>query len=516
MSKKDENVFDKEAIECSPAKKKFDMYYVHVAIGFAITALFWVLPPLEPITPLGMKCVGAFLGMVYLWSAIEALWPSLVGLFLIALTGYGGGPDVPAAQAFNNTWMVGVGTNTVLLTLFAMVLFGALDECGDTQYIAKWFLTKKIFKGRPYVFMAMFYTTCFALSALTSPITSLILVWPIAIRLMQTLGVERCDKIWSFFFVGMFLVSTLGQPFFPFLGAQLIPTSAFASMTEQMGNPMQIPMLAHMSVNLIMTILIMAVYLLLMKFVLRIDVSKLKAVDPVQIEEQMPLPKTNFQQKAFLWMIPFYLLMLLVPNFFKGNPVADFLNVLGPMGVTIAWIIAFLIIRWQGKPLLDFKEVAYKQFNWGIFFMIAAAVYGANSLSNPATGVSDWLVQALDPILGGQPEMVFVALMFTVALIITNFANNAAMAVVLLPVVINFSERIGISPIPVAMGVILMVFVAMLTPAASPHAGMMHGRKDLYSTKDILSIGFPMCAITLIMYIFIGYPLAKVLLGIFA
>ena len=77
MSKKNENVFDKKAVECSPAKKKKDLYYVHVAIGLAIMAVFWVLPPMEPITPLGMKCVGAFLGMVYLWSAIEALWPSL-------------------------------------------------------------------------------------------------------------------------------------------------------------------------------------------------------------------------------------------------------------------------------------------------------------------------------------------------------------------------------------------------------------------------------------------------------
>lgn len=516
MSKKDENVFDKKAIECSPAKKKLDMYYIHVLIGLAIMAIFWVLPPLEPITPMGMKCVGAFLCMVYLWSAIEALWPSLLGLFMIAITGYGMAEGMTPAAGFNNVWMVGVGTYTVLLTLFAMVLFGAVDEVGDTLYITKWLLTKNIFKGRPYVFLAVFYTTCFVLSALVSPITSLIILWPIAIRLMDTLGVERCDNIWKYFFVGMFLVSTLAQPFFPFMGAQLIPTSAFASMTEAMGNAQQIPMLAHMGVDLIMTALIMAVYLLLLRFVLRVDVSKLKAVDPAQIEVQMPLPKMNIQQKAFLWMIPFYLLMLLVPNFIKGNPIADFLNMIGPMGVTIAWVILFLVVRVDGKPLLDFKEVAYKQFNWGIFFMIAAAVYGANSLSNPATGVSDWLVVTLRPLLGGQPEMVFVALMFTVALIITNFANNAAMAVVLMPVVINFSNELGISPVPVAMGVILMVFVAMLTPAASPHAGMMHGRKDLYSTKDILSIGFPMCAITLLMYIFIGYPLAKVLLGIFA
>lgn len=499
---------DEKAIECSPKKKK-NLYYVHIAIGLAIIALFWIIPPIEPITPLGMRCVGAFLGMVYLWSAVEAMWPSLLGLFLFGISGYGG----EGLAGFNNVWLNAVGVNTVLLTLFAMVLFGALDEAGDTQYIAKWFLTKKIFKGRPFVFLAIFYTTCFVLSTLVSPITSLIILWPISIRLMQTLGIERCDTIWKYFFVGMFLVSTLGQPFFPFMGAQLVPISAFAGMTAKMDNAMEIPMLQYMLVNLIMTALITAVYLLLIKL-LRVDVSKLKAVDPAQIEVQMPLPAMNLQQKAYLIMVPIYLVMLLVPNFLKGNPVADFLNMLGPMGVTIIWVILFCIIKWNGKPLLDFKEVTYKQFNWGIFFMIAAAVYGANSLSSTDTGVTDFLIQALNPILGGQPEMVFVAIMFTVALIITNFANNAAMAVVLMPVVLSFSAQLGISPIPVAMGVILMVFVAMLTPAASPHAGMMHGRKDLYETKDILSIGFPMCAITLVMYIFIGYPLAKLLIGV--
>ena len=173
----------------------------------------------------------------------------------------------------------------------------------------------------------------------------------------------------------------------------------------------------------------------------------------------------------------------------------------------------FLVARFNGKPMLDMKEVAYKQFNWGIFFMIAAAVFTANQLSSPATGVSAWLVQVLDPILGNQSEMGFIAIMFTVALLITNFANNAAMAVVLLPVVIQFSAKLGIDAMPVAMGVILMVFVAMLTPAASPHAGMMWGRKDIYSPGEIVSVGFPMCIITLVGYIFIGYPLARVLLA---
>lgn len=158
------------------------------------------------------------------------------------------------------------------------------------------------------------------------------------------------------------------------------------------------------------------------------------------------------------------------------------------------------------------RKLPYRQFNWGIFFMIAAAVYGANTLSNEETGIPTFLINVLTPLLGGRSEMVFVAILFTVALIVTNFANNAAMAVTLMPVVLNFSNQLDINPMPVATGVILMVFVAMLTPAASPHAGMMHGMKKIYSTKEILAVGFPICILALVLYIFVGYPLCKLLM----
>ena len=492
----------------SAQKQKRNLYPVHLVIGFGIIALFWLMPPIEPITALGMRCVGAFLGMVYLWSAVDTLWPSMVGLFMLAISGYGG------EGGFNGVWMQAIGVYTVLLTLFAMVLFGAMDEVGDTKYIAKWFLTRKLFKGRPMVFLAVFYACCFVLSAICSPITSLIILWPIALSLMESVNITREDRLWKYFFVGMFAVSTLAQPLFPFLGAQLIPYAAFQSMTAAMGNPMTIPMGQYMAVDLIMTTLVMGVYLVAVRYILRVDMSKLKGIDPAVVEQQMPLPKMNFQQKAFLYMIPCYLLMILLPNFFPNNPVSAGLNFIGPMGITLVWVMVFLIVRWNGKPLLDFKEVAYRQFNWGIFFMIAAAVFGANSLSDKATGVPDFLIQTLTPILGGRSEMVFVAIMFTTALIITNFANNAAMAVILMPVVLNFSDQMGINPMPVATGVILMVFVAMLTPAASPHAGLMHGMKPIYSTKEILTVGFPICIIALVLYIFVGYPLCKMLMGV--
>lgn len=489
---------------CFPAKpKKASTIYMHSAIGIAIMILFHLLPPFGAITPVGMKMVGAFLGMVYLWSMVDSMWPSLLGLVVMGFSGFAGkgavGMKVTMLQAF--------GQDTVLLTLFSMVLFGALYEVGCTQYIAKWFLTRRIITGRPYVFLFIFYMACFALSTLISPIGSLLVLWPITLSLMDEMGIDQCDTFWPYFFVGMFFVSTIGQPFFPFMGAQLVVVSAFQSMSK-----LVVPYGSYMLLNLIMSLILTLTYIFVLKFVIRPDVSKIKAIDADVIAKTQVLPPMNLQQKSFLYMLPVYIALLLAPSFLpKHWPIVHHLGVLGPLGVTMAFVVFFSIWRFRGRSFLDFKEVAYGQLSWGIFFMIASAVYGANALSDDKTGVKEFLLTALNPILGGRSEMVFVAIMFTVALIITNFANNAAMAVVLMPVILAFSKQMGLDPMPIAMGVGMMVFVAMLTPAASPHAGMMHGRKDIYTTKDIMYIGFPLCVLSLLYYIFIGYPLAKII-----
>ena len=141
--------------------------------------------------------------------------------------------------------------------------------------------------------------------------------------------------------------------------------------------------------------------------------------------------------------------------------------------------------------------------------MVAAAVYGANTLSAESTGVKILIVDLLNPILGGCSEMVFVTLMLTCALALTSIANNAGIGLILLPVAAAFTEQMGIPFLPVGMGVGMMVFCSLLTPAASPHAAMAFGRKDLYDGKEMIKIGLPFCIAYLAVYVLIGYPMAK-------
>ena len=64
--------------------------YLHTAIGILIMLIGFVIAPFGPVTEVGVKCLFIFLGMVYLWSTVNPLWPSMLGLVLLGLSGYAG------------------------------------------------------------------------------------------------------------------------------------------------------------------------------------------------------------------------------------------------------------------------------------------------------------------------------------------------------------------------------------------------------------------------------------------
>ncbi len=53
--------------------------YIHVVIMFSLMLGVGFLPPFAQVTPLGMKVLGVFLGLVYGWCFIDLLWTSVLG-----------------------------------------------------------------------------------------------------------------------------------------------------------------------------------------------------------------------------------------------------------------------------------------------------------------------------------------------------------------------------------------------------------------------------------------------------
>ena len=171
-----------------------------------------------------------------------------------------------------------------------------------------------------------------------------------------------------------------------------------------------------------------------------------------------------------------------------------------------------MILQYQGHSMLDFKGIAKKSISWDVLFLVAAAIYVCNAVSNDSTGIKQFLVQVLQPFLGGKSDIVFVLILLAFALITTNFANNSGMAVILMPIVLAFADQYpGVDSTVLCMSICMMVFVALLTPAASPYCGMLHAQKDLVDYSQILKLFVPMVFIAIIVYTVIGYQIANIL-----
>lgn len=63
-------------------------YYIHSLICIAIMFGFQFIPPFtDTITQTGMNALGIFLGVLYGWSFVSMIWPSLLGMVACGFTG---------------------------------------------------------------------------------------------------------------------------------------------------------------------------------------------------------------------------------------------------------------------------------------------------------------------------------------------------------------------------------------------------------------------------------------------
>lgn len=123
-----------------PAKRKgySPMQWVHMVITLALMFLFGYLPPFATVTPLGMKLLGVFIGVIYGYSACgDIIWPSLFAIIAFGISGYSS-----MAQVITN----GLGHNVVFQSIVGFVAAGSLSYYGFGKWFVRWSLSKPIFK----------------------------------------------------------------------------------------------------------------------------------------------------------------------------------------------------------------------------------------------------------------------------------------------------------------------------------------------------------------------------------
>ena len=100
-------------------------------------------------------------------------------------------------------------------------------------------------------------------------------------------------------------------------------------------------------------------------------------------------------------------------------------------------------MRFDGKPALNFAEVAKESVPWSMICLLAAVGPLGTALMSNDAGITKAILASLKPILAGQSPMILYILTIIVACILTQFMNNTILLVVMTPMLCTISGMVG-------------------------------------------------------------------------
>jgi len=226
-----------EKIMSQLSKNKSKSTYLHIIIGLFFMFIFPYIAPsifshtgvsTYPLTNVGLQVASVFIGAIWLWCFVGLLWPSLLMLVAFGLTDFATMPQV-ISSAF--------GGAVPALLLFSMILFGSPEHVGATNYITRWFLTRKVFNNRPIVFSFIFIFATYVMSVAVNVTPALILMWSVLYSILRELKYKPGEKYTTLMVIGTFLGAISGQASLPFRGSTLAILSIFETSS---GMPMPV------------------------------------------------------------------------------------------------------------------------------------------------------------------------------------------------------------------------------------------------------------------------------------
>ena len=458
--------------KATPAKKSFNapMYYLHTAICLFIMFAFGQLPPVEPLTPLGMNLIGIFFGVLYGWIFIEIVWPSLAGLLALMLIG-GYKPMMLLNKSF--------GDPVVQMMFFIFVFCATISHYGLSRFISLWFITRNFVKGRPWIFTLTFLGSIFLLGGLTSASPAAIIGWSILYGVCELCGYRKGDGYPTMMVFGIVFAAQVGMSIIPFKQVPLTVFSAYETMAG-----VGIDYGKYMVIAILVCVLAAIFFVLMSRYIFRPDMSKLVDLDVSKLDTEGSL-QLNKIQKVILFFLILLVALLLAPNFLPRDFfVTRFLKAIGNTGIVVLLVTIMAAIKVEGKALLNFKIMVDSGVTWGIVLLLALVQPLSGAMARPESGITPFLMQVLDPLISGGSPLFFALFIGFAAMALTQVMNNGAVGVAFMPILNSYCQATGVPPeIPLIM-IVMNVHYAFLTPAASASAALLHGN-DWSDTKNI-------------------------------
>lgn len=177
----------------------------------------------------------------------------------------------------------------------------------------------------------------------------------------------------------------------------------------------------------------------------------------------------------------------------------DLLNKINPaipsIPIHYAAIVGVLALLWIG--ILSPRE-AYASIDWQVLLMLYGLLGLGMAMQN--TGTAEWLGKGLIGITQGfvSPAMlpyVMLWLIFLFTSLLTEILSNNATAVMLVPIVVNLADQMGVDSRPFIITITIAASCAFALPMGYQTHMMVYGPGG-YRFSDYLKVGIPLNIMT--------------------
>lgn len=439
--------------------------HLHTIVAFVIGILiYFLVPEANGLTHMGVSLLAVFLPTVYLWLTVGTAWPSLlsvtIAVLLMAADGSG---------AFGTLW----GNIVCCAVIPFMMVASVLEESGAFEWIVKWMISRRFVHGHPTLFMIMFTLAMIIISIFTAPQVVSVLFLTVLANVCKTIGY---DKNSSFYRSHGLLVGWIaqtcdgiliwGRPYVLAL-VGVIAGLGFTSFTA----------MDYLKIAGIYLIFMAIVSLLIVKFVIRPDVSNFINYDDAAIREDLKAHPISRKGKIGLVGMVFILICYALAYMtFLGGVATYFSDITIAASVTLVCAL-LCVITVDNEPVMNLSK-ALSKVPWTMVVFLGAIMFYAGNLNGADYGITVCLTNILGPVVRQIPVTVTICLGLAVASIVTNFCSNTVAAVAVcsgfIPALLSIE---GIDPTTVlAFGCCVGAIcgTAFCTPAAAPTMSIIY------------------------------------------
>ncbi len=456
-------------------RSKNTSYYINSVIGVCIMLFFGYLPTFSTVTPMGMKILGIYIGLLYLWSTVDLIWPSLLGLVVTGFSGYNSVSGLLSAG-----WGDGTNVYIWLICLFAYFI----TKSGVSNNIVRGIMSLRIAKGRPWMVSFLFFTAAYAVGALVSMTPACLIVWAFFQKFAKEMNYKKGDKYVSFMIVGIALAGLMGFTLFNFR----VPGSILIGYIEAAGG--YVSFVGYSVTAFIVGYGALIFYTILGKFVVRPDVERIKSGYKFEGGEKM-----SSYQKQLLGITIALIVVFIIQSLFSTSVVGQFLTQLGTSGIVVVFLLVMgFIKRKDGSFFADLLDGTKNGVPWPVFYLLTIGMPLAFAMTDESLGIQPMLSGAFDKILGGGVSGLFVFVIFITFLsaFSTQFLLNQIPGMVIFPIASAYCATLNVNPGMLACMITICANSSIILPSANPIAGVMHGMSDWISPKEIYKYSIPL------------------------